>query len=67
MTWISSNCRNNKGKKENKNREKWNNHTTVGHYQPVPSQCKGGGSMVKGITEMWFGGGGKMTCFSVTN
>ena len=30
-----------------------------GHHQLVPSQYKGGGSMVKGIQRVWFGGRGK--------
>ena len=29
------------------------------HHQPIPSQYKGGGPMVKGIQRAWFGGGGK--------
>ena len=29
------------------------------HHQPVPSQYKGGGAMVKGIQRAWFGGGRK--------
>ena len=29
------------------------------HHQPIPSQYKGGGPMVKGIQGVWFGGGGK--------
>ena len=31
----------------------------LGHHQPVPNQNKEGGSMVKGIQRVWFGGGGK--------
>ena len=30
-----------------------------GHYQPVPSQYKGGGPTIKGIQRVWFGGGRK--------
>ena len=30
------------------------------HHQLVPIQYKGGGSTVKGIQRVWFGGGGKM-------
>ena len=29
------------------------------HHQPVPSQYKGGGPMVKRFQRMWFGGGEK--------
>jgi len=29
------------------------------HHQLVPSQYKGGGSTVKGIQWVWFGGGGE--------
>ena len=29
------------------------------HHQPVPSQYKEGGPMVKGIQRVWFGGGEK--------
>ena len=48
------------GTKEDKKTEESGASTQgLEHHQPVPSQYKGGGPMVKGIQRVLFGGGGK--------
>ena len=52
--------KNDVGMKEDKKTEESGASTQgLEHHQPVPSQYKGGGPMVKGIQRVLFGGGGK--------